>query len=135
MHGKLTFFIRLKIARAILLIVFAVGCCLPYLFAQNPDNSADYRLLNSGVKANAEVFITTDKTLTSEKVTAAPFQEFYTSAELHQEIIYYIFIGGMSLMIFYFAGIYFIYKDKLFLLYMLYLLALLLYLGFKASYF
>ncbi|MBN2820564.1 MAG: histidine kinase [Bacteroidales bacterium] len=60
---------------------------------------------------------------------------YYSSTELHLEIFYYIFIGGMALMIFYFLGIFFMYKDKLFLLYVLYMLSLLLYLGFKASYF
>lgn len=62
-------------------------------------------------------------------------KEYILSAEFHIQIFYYIFIGGMALMIFYMLGIYFMYKDKLFLLYVLYMLSLLLYLGLKASYF
>jgi hypothetical protein len=62
-------------------------------------------------------------------------QEYFPTDVFHLQIFYYIFIGGMSLMIFYFLGIYFMYKDRLFLLYVLYMLSLLLYLGFKANYF
>jgi hypothetical protein len=62
-------------------------------------------------------------------------KDYYLIEELHREIPYYIFIGGMLLMIFYMLGIYFMYKDKLFILYAFFLLSLLLYLGFKPSYF
>jgi sensor histidine kinase YesM len=252
MPGKLTFFfIRLQIAKTVLLLVFAVGCCLPDLFAQNPETTADDRLLNSGLKANAKVFITTDKTLTAEKVTSAAFRSnfkelpkryfakanetywylidldevnlpdtekwyvcfsyfdeitlYYQSGDtlatrmagmkyknkspgvndfsdipfVAEELIkgrwlyaqikhssrkrlladatytnlysidfskeyssrsffsgqipFYLFIGGMLLMFLYFIGFYFIYNDRLFIYYSLYLLALILYIGARAQ--
>jgi len=252
MHGKLTFFfIRLQVAKTVLMLVFAVGCCMPDLLAQNPDTSADYRLLNSGVKAKAKIFITTDKTLTAEKVTLAAFrsnfkelpkryfakanetywylmdlkevdlpgnEKWYISFSYFDEITlyyqsgdtlatrmagmkyknnssgvndfsdipfaaeeliegrwlyaqikhssrkrllvgatytnlylidffkeynsrsfffgqipFYLFIGGMLLMFLYFIGFYFIYNDRLFIYYSLYLLALILYIGARAA--
>ncbi len=64
---------------------------------------------------------------------AVEFDHNYPSREKNLlNIPYYIFIGGMLLMIFYFFGIYFMYKDKLYILYSLYLLSLLLYLGVRA---
>ena len=77
----------------------------------------------------------TSVTIQTHTQSSAFPKQFYSTYELHLEIVYYIFIGGMLLMISYFVGIYFMYKDKLYLLYALYLLSLLLYLGFKASYF
>lgn len=253
MPGKLTFFfIRLQIAKTVLLLVFAVGCCLPDLFAQNPDNNSDYRLLNYRLKANAKVFITTDKTLTAEKVTSAAFRmnfkelpkksfakanetywylmdldevdlpdnekwyvcfsyfdqitmyvqsgdtlatrlaglkyhnkspgvndfsdipftgeeliegryiyaqikhssrkrfltdptytslfsiefnkEYNSRSQFFRQIPFYLFIGGMLLMFLYFIGFYFIYNDRLFIYYSLYLLALILYIGARAAF-
>ena len=234
-----------------LLLVFSVGCCLPNLFAQKPEVAADYRLLNYRIKANAKVFITTDKTLTTEKVTSAAFRSNFkelqkkyfakanetywylmdldeidlpdtekwyisfthfdqitlyvqsgdtltarlaglkyknnnpgiidfsdipfaaeeliegrylyaqikhssrkklladatytslNSIEFNKEynsrphfvgqIPFYLFIGGMLLMFLYFIGFYFIYNDRLFIYYSLYLLALILYIGARAE--
>jgi len=54
-------------------------------------------------------------------------------SEFKKQIAYYIFIGGISLILSYFIGIYFLYRDYLFIIYSLYLLSLLLYLGVKAN--
>lgn len=245
-------FIRFQISKTILLLVFAVSCCFPDLFAQNPLKTADYRLLNYRVKANAKVFITTDKTLTAEKVTSADFRlnfkelpkryfvkanetywylmdlhevdfpvnekwyvcfsyfdqitlyvqngdtlaarlaglkyhkkspgiydfsdipftpeeliegrylyaqikhssrkrlladptytnlnsiefnkEYNIRSQFFSQIPFYLFIGGMLLMFLYFIGFYFIYNDRLFIYYSLYLLALILYIGARAEF-
>jgi len=50
-----------------------------------------------------------------------------------KQIPYFIFIGGISLILFYFIGIYFLNRDIQFIIYSLYLLSLLLYLGAQAS--
>ncbi len=50
-----------------------------------------------------------------------------------KQIPYFIFIGGISLILSYFVGIYFLYRDTQFIIYSLYLFSLLLYLGVKAT--
>ena len=47
---------------------------------------------------------------------------------------YFFFIGGMLLMFFYFIGFYFMYKDRLFIWYSLYLLSLILFIGTRTSF-
>ncbi len=59
---------------------------------------------------------------------------YYSKKVFSQQIVYIMFIGGMLLIITYFFGIYFLYKDKMFLIYLLYLFSLLLYLGTKAAF-
>lgn len=59
---------------------------------------------------------------------------YYTKEVLIQQIIYLLFIGGMSFIVAYFTGIYFMYKDQLYILYVLYLLSLFLYLGSKVEF-
>lgn len=50
-----------------------------------------------------------------------------------KQIPYFIFIGGIGFIIAYFIGIYFLYRDPQFIIYSLYLISLLLYLGVKAA--
>jgi len=244
------FFIRLQIIKTVLLILFSIGFCLPDLFAQGADKEQDFGLLNYRGKTKAKVFITTDETLSAEKITATWFRsnfseipaKYYTSAKerywylidlaevdlsaagkwyigfnyfddiemffadgdtlksrkagvlqkdrnievrditdipftrdeliedrylyaqvrhvsrktllthpvykndftidfffryfsreyLLGQIPYYIFMGGMLLMFFYFIGFYFMYRDSLLIYYSAYLLALILYIGFRA---
>ncbi len=239
-------FIRFQIVKTVSLLVFAIACCLPDLFAQNTD-APDYGLLNYSGKTKAKVFITNDKTLDAEIITSDSFrsnfveipEKYYTSAKetywylidledvdlsvagkwyvsfnyfdaivmyygsgdtiksrkagilqkerntgvrdntdipftsdeliegrylyaqvrhisrktllsnpfykndftidfftghfsrgyLLRQIPYYIFLGGMLLMFFYFIGFYFMYRDSLFIHYSVYLLALILYIG------
>lgn len=52
---------------------------------------------------------------------------------LKKQIPYFIFIGGIGLILSYFIGIYFLYRDPQFIIYSLYLFSLLLYLGVKAT--
>jgi len=54
---------------------------------------------------------------------------YFTQEDLFNYIPYFLFIGGMLLMIFYSFGIYFMNRDKLFNYYAIYLLSLVLYLG------
>lgn len=61
------------------------------------------------------------------------FKEYNTHSYFSHQIPFFIFIGGMSLMFFYFIGFYFIYHDRLFIYYSLYLLALILYIGARAD--
>ena len=61
------------------------------------------------------------------------FKRYLHLSYFKKQIPYFIFIGGITLILFYFIGIYFLYRDKQFLIYSLYLLSLLLYLGAKAS--
>lgn len=66
---------------------------------------------------------TTQESAAIEQNTNTFPKDYYLTEELHREIPYYIFIGGMLLMIFYMLGIYFMYKDKLFILYAFFLLS------------
>jgi sensor histidine kinase YesM len=52
---------------------------------------------------------------------------------LKKQIPYFIFIGGIGLILSYFIGIYFLYRDPQFIIYSLYLFSLLFYLGVKAT--
>lgn len=54
---------------------------------------------------------------------------YYTIEDIKNFIPYFLFIGGMMLMVFYSFGIYFMNRDKLFNFYAVYLLTLVLYLG------
>lgn len=60
------------------------------------------------------------------------FKEYNSRSYFINQIPFYLFIGGMLLMFFYFIGFYFIYNDRLFIYYSLYLLALILYIGARA---
>jgi hypothetical protein len=240
-------FIRLNIAKTVLLLVLAAGSCMPHIYAQGTETSPDYGLLNYSGKTKAKVFITTGKTLNAAKITSASFrsnftdipEKYYTSAKerywflidlaevdlsvaekwyvsfnyfddivmyyisgdtlqsrkagilqkernigvrditdipftkdeliedrylyaqvrhisrktilstpfykndftidffdnyfsrgyLLRQVPYYIFLGGMLLMFFYFIGFYFMYRDSLFIHYSVYLLVLILYIG------
>lgn len=62
------------------------------------------------------------------------FDYYQGRSEVNRDIPYYLFIGGMALLISFFIGYYFLYRDKLFVVYSLYMLALLLYLGSKAGF-
>lgn len=62
------------------------------------------------------------------------FDYYQPRSSERREIPYFLFIGGMALIIAFFVGYYFLYRDKLFIVYSLYLLALLLYLGSKAGF-
>ncbi len=57
------------------------------------------------------------------------FTGHFSRGYLLRQIPYYIFLGGMLLMFFYFIGFYFMYRDSLFIHYSVYLLALILYIG------
>ena len=48
------------------------------------------------------------------------------------QIKYYLFIGGAIILFFYFIGIYFLYRDRLYIIYSGYLFSLLIYIGAKA---
>ncbi|MEZ5105805.1 MAG: histidine kinase [Draconibacterium sp.] len=52
--------------------------------------------------------------------------------EAKWQIKYYLFIGGATILFFYFIGIYFLYRDRLYIIYSGYLFSLLLYIGAKA---
>lgn len=63
------------------------------------------------------------------------FFDYYQSRSSQRRgIPYYLFIGGMALIIAFFVGYYFLYRDRLFIVYSVYLFALLLYLGSKAGF-
>jgi len=61
------------------------------------------------------------------------FKEYNSRSFFLNQMPFYLFIGGMLLMFFYFIGFYFIYNDRLFIYYSLYLLALILYIGARAA--
>lgn len=61
------------------------------------------------------------------------YKKYFHRNYFIKQIPYFIFIGGISLILFYFIGIYFLYRDTQFIIYSLYLLSLLLYIGVKAS--
>lgn len=60
-------------------------------------------------------------------------KEYNSHSYFNRQIPFYLFIGGMLLMFFYFIGFYFLYNDRLFIYYSLYLLALILYIGARAD--
>ncbi|MFV0593389.1 MAG: histidine kinase [Draconibacterium sp.] len=62
------------------------------------------------------------------------FEAYQHRNSQRREIPYFLFIGGMTLIISFFIGYYFLYRDKLFIVYSLYLISLLLYLGSKAEF-
>lgn len=61
------------------------------------------------------------------------FKEYNSRKFFLNQMPFYLFIGGMLLMFFYFIGFYFIYNDRLFIYYSLYLLALILYIGARSA--
>lgn len=61
------------------------------------------------------------------------YEKYFHRNYFIKQIPFFIFIGGISLILFYFIGIFFLYRDTQFIIYSLYLLSLLLYLGVKAS--
>ncbi|RIJ46828.1 hypothetical protein D1614_16835 [Maribellus luteus] len=65
--------------------------------------------------------------------TLAFYHHFITVSSFKRNLPYFLFIGGISLMIVYFLGIFFLYRDRLFIIYSAYLLSLLLYLGTRTS--
>lgn len=62
------------------------------------------------------------------------FDNYQSRSSERREIPYYLFTGGMALIISFFIGYFFLYRDSLFIIYSLYLFALLLYLGSKAGF-
>lgn len=55
--------------------------------------------------------------------------DFVSRYYFFSQMPYFFFIGGMLLMFFYFIGFYFMYNDRLFIWYSLYLLSLILFIG------
>jgi hypothetical protein len=60
--------------------------------------------------------------------------DFVSRFFFNTQMPYFFFIGGMLLMFFYFIGFYFMYKDRLFIWYSLYLLSLILFIGTRTYY-
>ena len=92
----------------------------------------DGRYLYAQIKHSSRKRFLADASYTSLS-TIDFFKEFNTHSYFSLQIPFFIFIGGMSLMFFYFIGFYFIYNDRLFIYYSLYMLALILYIGARAD--
>ncbi len=102
-----------------------------FLFTK--DNLFQERLLYARITNNTRSFRVWHVAYLNPFV-AEPGSFYYSKRDFSQQIIYIMFIGGMLLIITYFFGIFFLYKDKMFLIYLLYLVSILLYLGTKAAF-
>jgi sensor histidine kinase YesM len=91
------------------------------------------RWLYAQIKHSSRKRLLADATCTN--LYSIDFSKEYSSRSFFfSQIPFYLFIGGMLLMFLYFIGFYFIYNDRLFIYYSLYLLALILYIGARAAF-
>jgi sensor histidine kinase YesM len=91
------------------------------------------RWLYAQIKHSSRKRLLADATYTN--LYSIDFSKEYSSRSFFfSQIPFYLFIGGMLLMFLYFIGFYFIYNDRLFIYYSLYLLALILYIGARAAF-
>jgi len=97
------------------------------------DELIDGRYLYAQIKHSSRKKLIVDPYYTSEN--SIQFYKEYSSRKFFlNQIPFYLFTGGVLLMFFYFIGFYFIYSDRLFIYYSLYLLALILYIGARAAF-
>lgn len=90
------------------------------------------RYLYAKIKHSSRKRLLADPTYTN--LYSIDFNKKYNShSYFFRQIPFYLFIGGMLLMFLYFIGFYFLYNDRLFIYYSLYLLALVLYIGVRAE--
>ena len=101
-------------------------------FGFETENLIDGHLLYVRMMHNKRTLLFWHVTLNND-IAHELLNTFYTKKAFNEQLFYYIFTGAMFIMIAYFWGIYFMYKDKLYILYLLYLISLFLYLAPKVE--
>ena len=105
-------------------------------FSDIPFDSTDY-IFNRYLLAKAKDYTNRNRlhdVILHNEFSLRFFDNYQSRSADHREIPYYLFIGGMTLIISFFIGYFFLYRDTLFIVYSIYLLTLLLYLGSKAGF-
>lgn len=95
-----------------------------------PDNLIEGRFLYVQVKQytrKTELMVPTYRNIE----TVDYISNFVSRYYFFNQLPYFFFIGGMLLMFFYFIGFYYMYDDRLFIWYSLYLLTLILFIGIR----